>query len=72
MAVPYVVAIVELDDQEALQLTTNIRGCAPDDVEIGMPVRVVFERHERPDTGSVYVPVFIPSTGEEGRDGNNR
>ena len=35
---PYVVAIVELPEQEGLRLTTNIVGCEPDDVRIGMPV----------------------------------
>ena len=41
---PYVIAIVELPEQEGLRLTTNIVGCAPDDVEIGMPVQVTFEQ----------------------------
>ena len=44
---PYVVAIVALPEQEGLRLTTNIVGCAPDDVRIGMPVRVTFERVRR-------------------------
>ncbi len=38
---PYVVAIVELPEQDGLRLTTNIVNCAPDDVRIGMPVQVV-------------------------------
>ena len=44
---PYVVAIVELPEQDGLRLTTNIVGCEPDDVRIGMPVQVVFERVRR-------------------------
>jgi uncharacterized OB-fold protein len=40
--VPYVVALVDLD--EGARLMTNIVGCAPDRVRIGMPVRVRFER----------------------------
>ena len=38
---PYVLAYVELD--EGVRLLTNIVGCAPDDVRIGMPVEVVFD-----------------------------
>ena len=37
---PYVIAIVELD--EGPHITTNIVGCAPGDVRIGMPVQVSF------------------------------
>jgi hypothetical protein len=38
---PYVIAIVEL--AEGPHFTTNIVGCAPGDVRIGMPVEAVFE-----------------------------
>lgn len=38
---PYVIAIVELD--EGPRMTANILGCPPEDVRIGMPVRVSFE-----------------------------
>jgi uncharacterized OB-fold protein len=56
---PYVVAIVELPEQEGLRLTTNIVGCAPDDVYIGMPVQVTFEH--RDDRGyEVWLPLFEP------------
>jgi uncharacterized protein len=37
---PYVVAVVELD--EGPLLLTNIIDCAPDQVEVGMPVEVTF------------------------------
>jgi len=39
--VPYVIAIVELE--EGPRMTTNVVGCEPDDVHIGMPVRATFE-----------------------------
>lgn len=52
---PYVIAIVELVEQDGLRFTTNIVNCAPEDVFIGMPVRVVFEDH-----GEIHVPVFEP------------
>ena len=59
---PYVVAIVELPEQEGLRLTTNIVGCEPDDVRIGMPVRVTFEHYD-----DVWLPFFEPDP--EARDG---
>jgi uncharacterized OB-fold protein len=52
---PYVVAIVELPEQEGLRLTTNIFGCDPYDVSIGMPVRVFFDQYE-----DVWIPLFEP------------
>lgn len=56
---PYVVAIVELPEQEGLRLTTNLVHCELDEIEIGMPVRVTFERHDDGD-GAIYVPLFEP------------
>jgi uncharacterized OB-fold protein len=41
--VPFVVALVELEEQVGLRVIANIRGCSPSDVRIGMPVEVVFE-----------------------------
>ena len=55
MEVPFVVAIVELPEQEGLRLTTNIVGCALEEVYVGMPVQVVFEQHE-----DVWMPFFRP------------
>jgi uncharacterized OB-fold protein len=54
---PYVVAIVELPEQEGLRLTTNIVGCAPADVHVGMAVRVTFDRYD-----DVWLPLFAPVT----------
>jgi hypothetical protein len=53
--VPYNISIVELAEQEGLRFTTNVVGCPPGDVHIGMSVRVQFEQH-----GEVFVPVFSP------------
>jgi len=52
---PYVVAIVELPEQEGLRLTTNLVGVEPEAVEIGLPVRVTFEQWE-----DVWIPLFEP------------
>jgi uncharacterized OB-fold protein len=38
---PYVLALVELE--EGPRLMTNVVGCVPDAVRIGMPVEVVFD-----------------------------
>jgi len=53
--VPYVVALVEIAEQEGVLLPTNIVQCAPEDVAIGMEVEVVFEQVE-----DLFVPLFRP------------
>ena len=53
---PYVIAIVQLDEQDDLRIVSNIVGCAPEDVTIGMRVQVRFEDH-----GDYAVPVFEPA-----------
>jgi len=53
---PYVIAIVELDEQPGLRLTTNLIGVEIGDVRIGMRVQVVFE--ERDD--GIFLPLFEP------------
>ncbi|MFJ8816335.1 Zn-ribbon domain-containing OB-fold protein [Amycolatopsis thermoflava] len=55
---PYAVAIVELDEDPEIRLTTQIVGCPVEDVRIGMAVEVVFEQHE-----DVWIPVFAPRQG---------
>ncbi|MGI8797375.1 MAG: Zn-ribbon domain-containing OB-fold protein [Acidimicrobiia bacterium] len=57
--VPYVVAIVEIVEQEGVRLTTNIVNCDVHAVRIGMPVRVVFEEHADGDE-RVWIPLFEP------------
>ena len=52
---PYVLAIVELE--EGVRLMTNVVGCAPDAVRIGMAVEVVFEDV----TPEVTLPKFRPA-----------
>jgi uncharacterized OB-fold protein len=52
---PYAIAIVEIEEQPDVRLMTNIVGCAPEEVAIGMPVQVRFEQHE-----DVFIPVFAP------------
>ena len=55
MEPPYIVAEVDLVEQEGLRLMTNIVDCPLDEVRTGMPVHVVFAPH-----GDVYIPLFRP------------
>lgn len=52
---PWVIAIVEIDEQPDVRLMTNLMGVDPDEVAIGMSVQVVFEDHD-----PVFVPLFEP------------
>ena len=52
--VPYVVALIRLD--EGPQMMSNVVGCAPEKVYIGMPVEVTFEDW----TADISVPKFKP------------
>jgi uncharacterized OB-fold protein len=52
--VPYVVALVQLE--EGPTMMTNIIGCAPESVAIGMPVVVTFEDW----TEEISIPKFKP------------
>jgi uncharacterized OB-fold protein len=53
LEVPYVIARVTLDGAPGVYLTTNIVGCAVNEVEIDDRVRVKFEQH-----GEIYLPLF--------------
>ena len=57
--VPYVIGIVELPEQAGLRMTSNIVGCPPDEVSIGMPLVVTFEQQDE-----IYIPLFEPDRGE--------
>jgi len=56
--IPYVVAIVELD--EGVRMTSNIEGVTPEDVRCGMPVQVAFRDEQRGDE-TIAIPVFRPA-----------
>jgi uncharacterized OB-fold protein len=55
LEVPFVLAVVELEEQSGLRLVTNIVDCAPEDVAIGMPVEVTFV-----ERGEAFIPIFRP------------
>jgi uncharacterized OB-fold protein len=52
---PYVIALVEIDEQPGLRLTTNIVGCEPNEIRIGMPVQVAFL-----ERSGYWYPLFRP------------
>jgi uncharacterized OB-fold protein len=52
---PYAVAMVELEEQPGVRLTTCLVDVAHDTVEVGMPVEVVFD-----EQGDVALPLFRP------------
>lgn len=55
LEIPYAIAIVGLDEQAGLRMTTNIVGVDPHAVAIDMRVRVVFEQDD-----DVWLPLFTP------------
>jgi len=58
-AVPYVVSYVQLE--EGPQLLTNIVGCDPDSVSIGMAVKVDFVPTHSKSGDALGVPRFVPA-----------
>ena len=40
---PRVIAIVELEKEPAVRIIGNVLGCTPDDVKIGMPVKMIWQ-----------------------------
>jgi acetyl-CoA acetyltransferase/uncharacterized OB-fold protein len=59
---PYVIAVVALEEDDGVRLTTNIVNCPAAEVRIGLAVRVVFEK-----SGDVYVPLFEPDPDRVGQ-----
>jgi uncharacterized protein len=52
---PYIVALIELAEQDVLRLMSNVVNCPVESVYIGMPVEVVFLQQE-----DVWLPLFEP------------
>lgn len=55
LPVPYVLALVAIEEQDDVRLACNIVDCAPDAVTFGMEVEVLFEQAE-----DLWVPLFRP------------
>lgn len=58
--VPYVIALVQLEEQDDIRLVANLPGCPIEDVRVGLPVEVCFEQH-----GDIFVPLFRPAAGAD-------
>ena len=52
---PYSIALVEIEEDPTIRLMTNVVGCEPEDVHVGMAVQVTFEHN-----GEWFVPLFEP------------
>jgi hypothetical protein len=61
----YIIAWVSIDEQPDVRLTTNLVGVEPEDVHVGMPVRVVFEHND-----DVWIPLFTPQAAEGAEAGS--
>lgn len=61
LTIPLVVALIELN--EGPRLISNVIGCAPETVRIGMAVQVCFERQ-----GDYTLPRFAPVDAPTGRE----
>ena len=55
MPAPYVVAQVAIEEDPRARLTTNVVGCDPGSLELGMRMEVVFDQ-----AGDVWLPLFRP------------
>lgn len=53
--VPYVLAVIELDDADGARLVSNVVDMDPDEVQVGLRVEVVWDR-----AGEAVVPRFRP------------
>ncbi|MFJ9127736.1 thiolase C-terminal domain-containing protein [Streptomyces sp. NPDC102340] len=65
---PYVVAVVALAEDDRARLTTNVVGCPPDEVHVGMRVRVRFERHGE-GAEALHIPLFEPDREAQAAEG---
>jgi hypothetical protein len=58
MPVPRLIVLVGLPECEHLRLMSNLVDVAIEEVEVGMPVQVCFERDD-----DVWIPLFRPAGG---------
>jgi uncharacterized OB-fold protein len=64
---PYVVAMVELDDEPDVRLITNLVDVAADQIDVGLAVEVFFEDWTAPsgeEDSRVWIPLFRPAPVE--------
>ena len=56
LPVPYVLALVAIDEQDDVRIPCNIIGCSAEEVTFDMAVEVVFEPQD-----DVWIPFFRPA-----------
>ena len=54
---PHIVALVEFDEAPGLYLVANLVGCQPEEVYIGMPLEVIFQRVNDKLTMPLFKPI---------------
>ena len=54
--IPFVLALITLDTVPGIHFVTNLVDCSLEEVHIGMPVEVVFQKVSE----AITVPVFKP------------
>jgi hypothetical protein len=57
---PYTLIVVDLEEQPGLRFVSELVDCSPDDVEVGMPVEVVWEDV----TDEITLPLFKPTSAD--------
>ena len=60
LEVPYAMVLVEFPDHPGVRIVGRLRGCAPDEVAVGMPVEIGFE----PGPGGYAIPSFVAVEGQ--------
>jgi uncharacterized OB-fold protein len=65
MEVPFAIVLVEFADHPGVRVTGRVRGCAVEDVVVGMGVDVGFE----PGPAGFAVPSFVAAAGPSGPGG---
>ncbi|MGZ5364193.1 MAG: Zn-ribbon domain-containing OB-fold protein [Mycobacterium sp.] len=67
---PYIIAMVELEDEPDVRLITNVVDVSVEDVCVGLPVEVFFEDWTDPsgdEQSRVWLPLFRPVTADADR-----
>lgn len=58
---PYIAALVEFDEAPGLYLPTNLFDCQPEEVHIGMPLEVIFQKVN----DEITMPAFKPKRDKQ-------
>ena len=58
-ALPFVIAVIALADAGGVRMISNLVGCSPDEVAVGLPVELVWEDM----SADLAIPRFRPRRG---------